>query len=121
MKTYKLTNATWYRGNGVQHSYLKNETGCVCCLGNALAQEDALVNNKVKTLSEVMRQPTIAHIMELNELDKNDQLPCTSVYQWNDMINRDLTDEARVEKINSLTRPFGFQFEFVPDAPIQHP
>lgn len=119
MKTYTLTDKTWYRGQGSQYSYLNAGPGKpVCCLGNLLQQEGINVPEGAQdvVISLIDEGKTVTP--ELGRLatapgaiDKDRRI--FDVYRAND---REIaTDTERVALINEITEPFGFRFEFKPE------
>lgn len=108
MKTYILTDKTWFRGCTSEGSYIgrpDNSPGPLCCLGNAVAQEGIVAPPATKTLGQVGDLPPHLHRLSTSVGS------AASVYTANDELNH-MTDQERVELINRRTQPFGFQFEF---------
>lgn len=124
MKVYKLKNSRWYRGKGTEWSFLKDGIGPVCCLGNALEQEGMVIRSRTRTLGELVSFPQNfdlpKHLQALESTYHQSPKPgntvseVSMVYDMND-IDTVMPDEERVDKINKLTEPFGFKFEYVAD------
>lgn len=117
MKTYILTDKTWHRGRGSVDSYVKppafEPDAPRCCLGNVVQQEEnwdeKCYNGRPDLPLELERLLLVGDPAAGTSDSK-----IYSIYSVNDAPG--FSDTERVAKINALTEPFGFQFEFRQDA-----
>lgn len=124
MKTYTLPNSTWARGSG---SLLYNQRdGRSCCLGVALLAEGAPIKELESTGAiQSWHWKYSEEIAALEKSNKSVDVPLKDLENCEDdratainaayIINddsADIPDEHRVELLNDVVRPFGFQFKF---------
>lgn len=111
-----------YRGQGSADSFLNAGPGePVCCLGNLLQQEH--IPTDLWSQEVLQAVGPAASTAELDALlAARDPMTGLSmvyrVYDANDRVyvnDVPISDAERVAKINAITEPFGFRFEFKED------
>ena len=113
MKTYILTDKTWHRGQGSHDSYIKPPGAHAprCCLGNVVQQEGWDV--KVAPGRPVLPVSLEQRLLPTTRYGTKESV-VWAIYKAND--EKGFSDAERVERINKLTEPHGFRFEFRQDC-----
>lgn len=135
VKTIKLPTSKWLRGEGSTRSYLRRpDDGRMCCLGILLSCEgvpETHLTNVTQPadverlggslLKETLSKDVLESLFDVNQgwqgnpyLSQRDYLG--HIMSVNDMRERDITDEDRVEELNRrLDGNASFRFELEKD------